>query len=465
MAGQMVENPLNYNPGVLLMKQTKQDAAHENPMMTDDFLRFISGVSGLLWRLDRQKKQVRFFNKAALEVFDSERKAAAMLLDLIKAQEIVVGEDFFRFKLFIKSMREATAASVLFRVRDKQGQDHWLKMSGFPGTRDRYYYGYIQDITGDVTFIYHALEKDQVRRTMIQQDDHPVLLVDMKSKAVISRNTHAYRLFEYNFDQFEHIAFRDLFPAGQASRVSAAYETCLLEGAWTGKLHLLKKGDEVFEARVKLKRLALRDRNLLRLSIYETFADRSTAPGKANASAPGGEQFQEALMEAMEGKDEMPDILETLMAHPYGDFCFDAVIYADVHEKKGKVDIYAGGELFAGLAHGVSYNYEGTISQAIRENRLEYLILDDTLESTKPIDWALFIPHGIRSYFARPFFHGSRLRTLLIFCSSEVNRFSEKRLELYELYYPAFLKGLRNWRGRKKKPGKPPGHSSKDQKR
>ena len=76
--------------------------------------------------------------------------------------------------------------------------------------------------------------------------------------------------------------------------------------------------------------------------------------------------------------------------------------------------------------------------------------MDDTLQSLRPIDWALFIPHGIRSYLAKPFYHGDKLRTMLLFCSTEANVYSQKDLELYALYYPAFLHGLKNWRNRKK---------------
>ena len=49
------------------------------------------------------------------------------------------------------------------------------------------------------------------------------------------------------------------------------------------------------------------------------------------------------------------------------------------------------------------------------------------------------------------YFHSGKLRTLLIFCAAEPNRFSEADLGLYEVYYPAFLKALRDWRKGKRK--------------
>jgi hypothetical protein len=152
----------------------------------------------------------------------------------------------------------------------------------------------------------------------------------------------------------------------------------------------------------------------------------------------------------MAEKNQIPDVLDVLLTHQDGEPLFDAVMYADVHLKKGKVDVYARGDAFKTLKPGTAYDYEGTISQLVWEKQLPYVILEDTLASTKTIDWALFIPHGIRSYFAKPFFHGGKLQSLLILCSTRANHFSEARLDLYEVFYPAFLKGLRNWRKSKK---------------
>jgi hypothetical protein len=66
---------------------------------------------------------------------------------------------------------------------------------------------------------------------------------------------------------------------------------------------------------------------------------------------------------------------------------------------------------------GEMYSYEGTIAQDIERFKLDYLIVDDTLDSIKAIDWALFIPKGIRSYFARPFYGRGALRAVMILCS------------------------------------------------
>lgn len=428
-----------------------------NPLKSDDFTRFIVNSpdpGGRFWRMKTADRKIEFLND--VDPAGLGHNAEGLLQDLVWAQKVVVEEDFFRFKLFIKAMREGSEASAVFRFRENKKQSNrlWLKIVGKPAEDDpSYYYGCIRDITRDVDFINHLLEKDLERQTMIESENLPVLLVDMETRTVISRSTFAYDLFEYNFHEFNEIRFQDLYPPDQGSQVSRVYETCLLEGHWEGSLTLVKKGNVSFDARVKLKRLSLRDRNLLKISILSVRRRPSGEEG-VPASLPidtrDREQFQQELRAGMESKYEIGDVLEALLAHPYSETLFDAVMYADIYVKKGKVVVYASGDPFQNFKSGSSYDYEGTVSQSIRENRLEFLILEDTLESTKPIDWALFIPHGIRSYFAKPFHHGSSLRTLLIFCSTEANRFSETDINLYELYYPAFLQGLRNWRKKKK---------------
>ena len=61
--------------------------------------------------------------------------------------------------------------------------------------------------------------------------------------------------------------------------------------------------------------------------------------------------------------------------------------------------------------------YEGTIAQDIERFGLRSLTVEDTLDSIKSIDWVLFAPHGIRSYFAKPFYTEQGLHAILILAS------------------------------------------------
>ncbi len=437
------------------MTERKSATANENPLKPGEFTRFISAAAGLFWRMKINEKKIEFLNHTAINGLAGSNEVERLLLNLVWAQEVVAEDDFFRFKLFIISMREGKEGSVIFRIRNKQEKQPghwWIRLVGAPGSVDpSIYYGHIRDISQDVNFVSHLLEKDIERQTMIESENLPVMLVDMETGAVISRNTYAYELFEYTYREFISIKFQALYPEEQKSYISALFETCLREGYWEGSLPLVKKGNIPIQTSAKIRRLSLRGRNLLKISIHQYNGAEKKAP--ASISLPADrEQFKQSLLTAMDEKYGMKEILDTLLVHQFGSPAFEAVMYADVYVKKRKVIVYArgkGGEVFATLKPGTVFDFEGTVSQAIWENNLDFLILEDTLESTKPIDWALFIPHGVRSYFVKPFFHGDQLRTLLLFCSTEPNRFSEEDMDTYELYYPAFLKGLKNWRKKK----------------
>lgn len=73
---------------------------------------------------------------------------------------------------------------------------------------------------------------------------------------------------------------------------------------------------------------------------------------------------------------------------------------------------------------------------------LDHIIVEDTSRSIKPIDWVLFIPRGIRSYFAKPFFKDGVLHNVLIFCSTEAKRFSGCNVRPYQSLFPLFESAL-----------------------
>ena len=113
------------------------------------------------------------------------------------------------------------------------------------------------------------------------------------------------------------------------------------------------------------------------------------------------------------------------------DHIYEAVLFSDVKLSDGRVEVHKAGAAFASLPQGNSYPYEGTIAEMIVSLNLKYIVVDDTMESLKPIDWALFVPHGIRSYFAVPTFQDGIIRGVLIFCSTNANDFNEEQAHFF----------------------------------
>ena len=72
-------------------------------------------------------------------------------------------------------------------------------------------------------------------------------------------------------------------------------------------------------------------------------------------------------------------------------------------------------------------------------------MVEDTLDSIKSIDWAVFIPCGVRSYFAKPFYSAQGLHAVLIFAfdAPAPGAFSDVRFR--PLYEP-FARLVARWR-------------------
>jgi hypothetical protein len=147
--------------------------------------------------------------------------------------------------------------------------------------------------------------------------------------------------------------------------------------------------------------------------------------GKKKAGRDLPESRLESLRRELARSDDLYQWLDIICRWEQSDL-FEALLFSDVQQARGKVLVYGAGDAFADLHEGRHYPYEGTIAEMIVSLNLDHVVVDDTMESLKPIDWALFVPHGIRSYFAIPAFEAGIIRGVLIFCSSKANHFSEE---------------------------------------
>ena len=94
----------------------------------------------------------------------------------------------------------------------------------------------------------------------------------------------------------------------------------------------------------------------------------------------------------------------------------------------------------------MQHAYEGTIAQDVERFGLHSLMVEDTLDSVKSIDWALFAPQGVRSYFAKPFYSEHGLRAVLILTSRKANAFDASAETAYADVVRAFGALARRWR-------------------
>lgn len=146
------------------------------------------------------------------------------------------------------------------------------------------------------------------------------------------------------------------------------------------------------------------------------------------------------------GEDgRIESVLEILFAHQVGPG-FEGILFSDIHRRNNKVVVYSHGRPFEGMEQAKVFSFAGTIAENILTFGLDHLVVSDTLDSIKAIDWALFIPAGIRSYFAKPFFEGKTLHSVLILCSTSTGRFPEERIAEFEPLFEPFLHAVKRWR-------------------
>lgn len=428
------------------------ESTGDSRLTESDLINYMKGLPVLLFRIEMVKNRIEYLNDCNIAGLGE--KSFLLLKNKNLSREVIFEEDHRQFDNFVQSMLDARAALTVVRIKLGDGDNgfRWLKLIGSPNAYNPgYYLGMIVDITDSIKLIEEMNRKEDEQQTMLELVDNPVILIDMRSQAIVSQNLAALELFGYSIDEFRRLEFDHILHPGFTTEKAEIFEEIIFEKKWKGKMFFRRKDNAGFFGQASLRSLKIKERRLLRISIHSF--DFSAVHKKKTENLQKGEpqtesrkRYMDALLGKVSGLSEMGSILNVILKTPYSGRSFDGIIYSDIQIKKDRVIVYAAGETFRNLKFGESFSYEGTIAENIENYRLEHLIVEDTMSSIKAIDWALFIPHGIRSYFAKPFFERDSLRSILILCSREPNAFSEEKIPEYSLLDNAFIKGLKNWR-------------------
>ncbi|SDR06224.1 GAF domain-containing protein [Pseudovibrio sp. Tun.PSC04-5.I4] len=122
---------------------------------------------------------------------------------------------------------------------------------------------------------------------------------------------------------------------------------------------------------------------------------------------------------------------------------FQAVMFSHVMAEKEQVAVYYAGSAFEERTQGEIFSFEGTIAEAMITFNMEYMIVEDTMESLKPIDWALFVPNRVRSYLALPIYDEGLITGVFIVCANDPNRFSEAQINHFQILAKPFSAALK----------------------
>jgi hypothetical protein len=425
------------------------DAAPEQTMNNTQIIQFFKNLPMLFWRIEVSRNRIVYMNNHQIEALSEQTHL--LLKNQNFAKELIFHEDYVYYQKFLQAVQHYEPSLAVFRIKGQNGEIHWLKIRGYPDVYDqRYYVGYMLEITRSCHLVRETIQRDAELETRIELVDHPVMLIDFDSKSVMALNVKAKELFGFKNDKNETVHFSALYHREFQPYMNRIYDEIIFEKKWEGPILYQQHNRIKFTGTSSIRILKIRDRRVLRVAIHHT--DEIPASFKENKIAPRRNEahtdYVSMLKNAIGDQSDMKVILEILLNHPFnpGEKAMDGIIYSDVYARKGKVTVYGAGEPLRKMEMGTNYNYKGTIAENIEQFNLEYLIVDDTMASIKAIDWALFIPYGIRSYFAKPFYERNQLRTVLILCSTSVGAFSEDKLEQYSLLFEPFLQGLANWR-------------------
>jgi len=365
---------------------------------------------------------------------DLGENTALLLKDASFGRKQILAEDYLHLIEFWEAMTAGKPANALFRLEAKPGS--WIFLQGWPDAeRNWFYHGTLQPAPD-----YLLPEMDNLGGGRWPQcrsvAGYPVLLIDSDSGLVVAANQEAGALLG-KYSERNTPSFESLLPYGASTTAKLALETALDEGVWGGSLTLKLPSGLTVNGEMRLTAVSTGNKRLLRLALLNTAAQKRS-PDTGRHPSPGSAAA--ALVRKVSGAPSLLEVLELMLAS-HEPHAFDGLIYSDIHGDKGYVTVYGAGKPFTDLWQQ-TFAYDGTIAQNIEHHGLNFLVVDDTLESIKSIDWVLFVPRGIRSYYARPFYRQGRLRAVLILCSLHPNAFPTGDAGLYEVLAPAFVKAI-----------------------
>jgi PAS domain S-box-containing protein len=435
------------------MKEIGQDnfeSAYSGAVFTEgELYSCIKGLPMLVFRVEIVKKRIEYLNEYQIEGLAE--KSFLLLKDRTYSREIIFEQDYYMYELFIQAILDSKPAIAVIRVKSGENDFRWIKLTGTPNSfHPGYYMGMLVDITQSISIIEEMNRKEDEQQTILELVENPVLLVSMNNKNIMSHNAAACEIFGYGFDEFRKLTLNNLIHPRTRNEMDRIYEEIIFEKRWEGKILFLRKGGGQFLGTASLRSLKIREKRLLRMSIYECDTVEkggSRRPTKYNPTlSESRKKYLRAIMDKLSTTTDLKMMLEILLHNPYKNLNFDGIMYSDILVRKGIVTVYGVGEGLQNMKFGEVFSYEGTIAENIEQYKLDYLIVEDTIASIKAIDWALFIPNGVRSYYAKPFYERDILRSVLILCSKQVNAFNESKLADYQLLDAPFTVLLKSWR-------------------
>ncbi len=388
-----------------------------------DFSLWASGFPGLLWEIEHRRSRIRMLNGWQLPSLGED--TPRLLKDARFRHRVVMKSDHTLLGEFWEMMTSRQSAMVSFRLEGNPHQSYLLQ--GWPCPQDtEKYFGLLKDAVSPVTFVSNGAAG--TCQLALGRAQYPVLVLSLDEREIVTCNEAAQTLFEGAARGGGDFMLEDIAPGDMGETLLNASRHAVDEEIWAGTLMLRSGTGSILGSKVRISPCST-GKDIVRialLNIPKTPASCSLAP----CVEPDGMPF--SLKEGLEKLLSLCSGVEGLM-------------FSDIQSTRGRVEVYGVGRLFSSLAWGTSHAYEGTIAQDIERFSLDSLIVEDTLDSIKSIDWAMFIPCGVRSYFAKPFYSAEGLHAVLIFAFAVPSPGGISDAAFRPLYEP-FARLVARWR-------------------
>ena len=392
----------------------------------------------LFWRIDLLKRSFEPLNEGGPSLLATDNYR--FFKDKAYREKLILSPDHIAVNSAISDIKYRVPVSAIFRIQSGN-MTHWFKLSGWPVGGRRYYEGTVEEISEHMDQLQDIFTQRGRRLYMTDEDDYPVAIFRRKDRQLVRYNDAFAELTEISPSPQKKYRLDHLVAA--EIKLPLLEERLLLERRLSETLFLTPTTGRKIQAFCLLECFTFQGNDLIRFSAVDILniavADETDPAGQKKF-----ETQVDALCSQLNNGPSIVAMLNAIYANKEILPGLDAIMYSDIHARKNSVFVYARGDLFRTLDPGSQYPYSGTIAENIEKEDLEYLIVDDTQASIKAIDWALFVPHGVRSYIAKALYTRGAMRTVLIFCSAEKRAFHDDQVDKVTKIATTFHRRLRH---------------------
>lgn len=401
---------------------------------------FLELLPALFWRLDIIKNEIIFLNEYAIAGLSE--SIALVLKNLRHARQVVLEQDLDRFFRCLNQIRKQQNASALVRIKNDDGFFRWIVILGMSDP---------ERLSGSIGLLADCTDLIDTALTSgwgsnlsekIALIPIPVVLTRFADRRIVMANPAAQTALGCDLTRESGLSLENFLATGSLKQLPMIIEDLVFTGRWNGPLSVIDGRGELVPCEGRIRAYARNGENLLWFSLTPLEPSGEDTPDEGATDEDTSNVTSAELAAAFATVGDVPSLLRLLLDNQPQPPLADAVMLSRIFISANRVEVTGQGTAFLQTPNGDTYPYEGSIAENIVRFDLDRIIVEDTSRSIKPIDWVLFIPRGIRSYFAKPFFKNGVLHNVLIFCSTETKRFSGCNVRSYQHLFPLFESAL-----------------------